>query len=264
VNARSAGRPVIGILHPGAMGAALGAALKPAASAVIWADAGRSAATAKRAELADLVAVPDLPELVRRSDLVIAICPPDAALDVARQVAAAGRPPLYLDANAVAPTTVQAIGALLGTDFVVDGAIIGPPAWQSGETMLWLSGAAAAHIAELFSGSPFAARVLGPQLGPASALKACFALQSKALPTLWLTLAEAARRYGVLDAVRAELRRDGVDLDQRVAQIAAGAGSKAWRWAGEMDEAAEAMRAVGQPDGYSRAAAEIYRRLAAG
>jgi 3-hydroxyisobutyrate dehydrogenase-like beta-hydroxyacid dehydrogenase len=245
------------------MGAALGAALKPAAGAVIWAAAGRSPATAKRAELSDLVAVPDLPELVRRSDLVIAICPPDAALDVARQVAEVGPPPLYLDANAVAPATVHAIGALLGSEHVVDGAVIGPPVWQPGATVLWLSGPAAAQIAELFAGSPFEARVLGSDLGPASALKACFALHSKALPTVWLTLAEAARRYGVAEEVRAELRRDGTDLDQQVATIVARAGSKAWRWAGEMEEAAEAMRAVGQPDGYSRAAAQVYRQMAA-
>ncbi|MFC7658189.1 hypothetical protein ACFQV8_19790 [Pseudonocardia benzenivorans] len=82
-------RPVIGILHPGAMGAALGSALKPVASGVVWAAAGRSQATSKRAELADLIGVPDLAELARRSHLVVSICPPHAALDVARQVAAA-------------------------------------------------------------------------------------------------------------------------------------------------------------------------------
>ncbi|MBV9919815.1 MAG: hypothetical protein JOY78_03030, partial [Pseudonocardia sp.] len=57
-------RPVIGILHPGAMGAAVGAALKPAAGTVIWAAAGRSLTTSKRAETADLVGVPNVAELV--------------------------------------------------------------------------------------------------------------------------------------------------------------------------------------------------------
>jgi len=32
-------RPVVGVLHPGSMGAALGAALKPVAGQVIWAAA---------------------------------------------------------------------------------------------------------------------------------------------------------------------------------------------------------------------------------
>ncbi len=39
--------------------------------------------------------------------------------------------------------------------------------------------------------------------------------------------------------------------------------ANAWRWAGEMDEAAAALAAVGVPDGFSRAAAQMYRRLAA-
>ena len=51
------GRPVIGVLHPGAMGASIGSALKPVAAAVVWAAAGRTQATSKRAELADLVGI---------------------------------------------------------------------------------------------------------------------------------------------------------------------------------------------------------------
>ncbi|GEL19431.1 NAD(P)-dependent oxidoreductase [Pseudonocardia asaccharolytica] len=261
-------RPVIGILHPGAMGAALGAALKPVAGAVIWAAAGRSQGTSKRAELADLVGVPDLGELARRSDMIVSICPPHAARDVAEQVAAAvvGRPdpPLLVEANAVSPATVREIGASLGAEKVVDGAVIGPPAWERGHSVLWLSGGAAGVIAELFAGSPFEARVLGPELGTASALKACFALQSKALPAIWLELAAAARRFGVDEALRGELARTGVDLDAELDGVTRRAGAKAWRWAGEMDEAAEAIAALGLPDGFSRAAAEIYRRASDG
>jgi Domain of unknown function (DUF1932) len=259
-------RPVVGVLHPGVMGAAVGSALKPAAGVVIWAAAGRSITTSKRAELADLVSVPDLTELARRADLIVSVCPPDAAREVAGQVAAALRdrpdPPLYLDANAVSPDTVRAIGDLLGPDRVVDGSIIGPPPWEPGHTALWLSGAAAPAVAALFAGSPFAARVLGPALGPASALKACFALQSKALPTIWLAMGAAADGYGVRAELRAELARMGVDATQLDGPSPAAA-ARAWRWAGEMDEAAAALAALGLPDGFSRAAAEMYRRLAA-
>jgi 3-hydroxyisobutyrate dehydrogenase-like beta-hydroxyacid dehydrogenase len=248
------------------MGAALGSALKATAGTVIWAAAGRSHATAKRAELADLVAVPDLTELARRAHLIVSICPPHTARAVAEEVAAAlaGRPepPLFVDANAVAPATVQGIGELLGAHRVVDGAIIGPPAWEPGRTVLWLSGAAAPAVAARFTGSPFAARVLGPDLGAASALKACYALQTKALPTVWAALADAADAYGVRDALRDQLARDGVDLAAHLEALRSRAGAKAWRWAGEMDEAAAALAAVGVPDGFSRAAAEVYRRMA--
>jgi 3-hydroxyisobutyrate dehydrogenase-like beta-hydroxyacid dehydrogenase len=257
-------RPVIGVLHPGAMGAAVGSALKPVAGAVIWAAAGRSITTSKRAEMADLVGVADLADLALRSDVIVSVCPPDAARDVAEQVAGAmegrERRPLYVDANAVSPDTVRGIGELLGAENVVDGSIIGPPAWEPGSTSLWLCGDAAETVAALFAGTPFAARVLDAPLGAASALKACYALQSKAVPALLLAMAEAADRYGVRDALRAELARSGAEpapesVDPRVA-------SKAWRWVGEMEEAGATLAAVGLPDGFSRAAAEVYREVA--
>jgi 3-hydroxyisobutyrate dehydrogenase-like beta-hydroxyacid dehydrogenase len=250
------------------MGAAVGAALRPRVGAVIWAAAGRSTATSKRAELADLVAVPDVAALARRSDVVVSVCPPHAAREVAGEVATAleGHPvraPVYVDANAVSPATVRVVADRLGADRVVDAAIIGPPAWEPGHTVLWLSGPAAGEVAALFAGSPFAARVLGAELGTASALKACFALQSKALPAVWLEIAAAARGFGVEDELRAELARTGVDYGAAVGAAGRGA-SRAWRWAGEMEEAGDAFAALGLPDGVSRAAAEIYRRLADG
>ena len=261
------GRPVVGVLHPGAMGASIGSALKRAASAVVWAAAGRTQATSKRAELADLVGVPDVAAVARRCDVIISICPPHAALDVAEQVAAAlpdrtGAPPIYVEANAVSPATVRRIADVLGAAAsLVDGAVIGPPAWQPGTSVLWLSGPGAAVVAGLFEGSPFDARVLGPDPGAASALKACFALQSKALPAIWLALEEAAGRAGVADALAGELSRSGVDLPERVAEIKGRLGGKAWWWAGEMEEAAATLAELGVPDGFSLAAAEVYRRV---
>lgn len=253
-------RPVVGVLHPGVMGAAVGSALKRAAGAVVWAAAGRSLVTSKRAEIADLVGVPDLAALAARADVIVSVCPPHAARDVAAQVAAAleGRAdrPLYVEANAVSPATVRAIGDLLGPQHVVDGAIIGPPAWEPGRTRLWLSGAAAPAVAELFAGSPFEACVLGAELGPASALKACYALQSKALPALWWAMDAAARGYGVDAALQGELERSGVVVPARPDP------AKAWRWVGEMEEAGDALAALGLPDGFSRAAAQVYRAVA--
>jgi 3-hydroxyisobutyrate dehydrogenase-like beta-hydroxyacid dehydrogenase len=249
------------------MGAAIGSALKPVAAAVVWAAAGRTQATSKRAELADLVGVPDVAAVARRCDVIISICPPHAALDVAQQVAAAlpersGPPPIYVEANAVSPATVARIGDLLGpAAILIDGAVIGPPAWKPGTSVLWLAGPGAAIIAGLFAGSPFDARVLGPDPGPASALKACFALQSKALPAIWLALEEAAGRAGVADALAAELTRTGVDLSERLADVRNRLGDKAWRWAGEMEEAAATLAELGVPDGFSIAAAEVYRRV---
>lgn len=264
-------RPVIGVLHPGAMGAALGSALKPVAGAVAWAAAGRSDRTSKRAELADLVGVPDVTELVRRADVVISICPPRAAREVAEQVAAVladqpDRPdrPLYVEANAVAPQTVRGIGELLGPDRVVDAAVIGPPAWEPGRSVLWLSGAAAGAVRALFEGSPFRPRVLDDRLGTASALQVCFGLQRTVGPASWPALAATARGLGVQNALRAELADVGVDYAEQLRDAAETAGPHTWRRAAEPAEAAEAITAAGLPDEFCRVAAEVYRRLADG
>jgi predicted dinucleotide-binding enzyme len=44
----------VGLVHPGEMGAAVGAVLRSAGQTVLWASSGRSAASAARAEEAGL------------------------------------------------------------------------------------------------------------------------------------------------------------------------------------------------------------------
>ena len=94
----------IGLLHPGEMGAAVGKCLAGAGHRVLWVPEGRRAATRERAEAAGLTGV-TLAEIIARSDVILSVCPPHAALDVAHQVAGFGG--LYLDANAIAPATAR-------------------------------------------------------------------------------------------------------------------------------------------------------------
>lgn len=155
----AAHRPIVGVLHPGRMGTAVAAAAKPVAAQVLWAERGRSRTTTKRAEWADLVAVPTVADLVRRSDVVIALCPPHAALDVARAVAAAGGVELYLEANALPAASLAVVTALLGAGHVVGAAVVGPPPWRHGTTVLHLSGPRSHEVAALFAASPLATSV---------------------------------------------------------------------------------------------------------
>ena len=76
---------------------------------VLWASSGRRAATALRAETADLRDVGSVDELSRRSELIVSVCPPDAALDVARSVS--GFEGIFVDVNAVSPATARAVAA---------------------------------------------------------------------------------------------------------------------------------------------------------
>src|SRR5262245_50883651 len=70
----------IGLLHPGEMGAEIGAALRTHADEVVWASSGRSGVTAERAERAGLVDAGDVEELCRRCEVLISVCPPHAAV----------------------------------------------------------------------------------------------------------------------------------------------------------------------------------------
>ena len=117
----------VGLLHPGAMGAAVGRLLTGSGRTVLWASEGRSAASARRAEQAGLQDAGTATALAAGSDLVLSICPPHGALDTARAVGPFTG--LYVDANAVSPGTADEIRAVVqgaGARYV-DGAIIGGP-----------------------------------------------------------------------------------------------------------------------------------------
>jgi 3-hydroxyisobutyrate dehydrogenase-like beta-hydroxyacid dehydrogenase len=245
------------------MGASIGAALRRAGIEVLWVSAGRGPATRRRAQAADLTDAGTLPALVARSNLVVSICPPHAALPVARTVAALGFGGIYVDANAVAPATAQALGAVVqraGGRFV-DGDLIGGPVRPGGATRLYLSGPAAGEVAALFAATDLEAVELGDDVAAASALKMCYAAWTKGTSALLLAIRAAARAHGVDEALVEEWARTQPGLAAR-SQAAAGTARKAWRFAGEMDEIAACFAEAGLPDGFARAAAELYRRLA--
>lgn len=247
----------IGILHPGNMGAALGSAV---AEGVVWASEGRSAATRSRAEGADFEDVGTVVELSRRSDVIISVCPPGAAVDIARTIVATSFSGIYVDANAVSPATSIGVASMFKR--FVDGGIVGPPPLRSGTTRLYLSGDDAATVADLFTGSTLEAVVLEGGAGTASALKMCFASWTKGSAALLLAVRALADSTGVSAALDAEWSRSFPDLVRRSESTAAGVGPKAWRFEGEMGEIAATYAAGGLPDGFARAAAEVYSRMA--
>jgi 3-hydroxyisobutyrate dehydrogenase-like beta-hydroxyacid dehydrogenase len=256
-------RPAVGLLHPGSMGASLGGALVDRGLRVYWASAGRSDDSAKRAELAGLDDAGTVDALVRRVDVLFSICPPDAALEVAKSVAGAGYSGLYVDANATSPATALSIQEVLespGAAFV-DGDLIGGPLHPGGATRLYLSGPAAATAADLFAGTDrVEAVVLDGDVTAASALKMCYAAWTKGTSALLLAVLAAARATGVEGPLVSEWRRSQPDLLDRM-EGARRAGPKAWRFAGEMDEMARCFADASVPSGFPRAAADIYRRL---
>ena len=253
----------LGLIHPGNMGAAIGSALVHQGHTVRWASSGRGPETARRAADSGLIDSHTLDNL-SQSELILSVCPPEFALDVARTMAASGFRGLYVDANAVAPATSREIGAIVeaaGATFV-DGGIIGPPPSSAGSTRLYLSGAEARAVADLFANTPLDARVVSDQAGVASALKMAYAAWTKGSAALLLTAAAAARMYGVQDYLESEWALSKPGLLDQAKIAAASAATKGWRWVAEMEEVGTTLAAAGLPRGFHIAAAEVFQRAA--
>ncbi|PYM39078.1 MAG: NAD(P)-dependent oxidoreductase [Candidatus Rokuibacteriota bacterium] len=258
------GGTTIGLVHPGEMGSAVGAALRVGGHRVVWASAGRSSATRARATADGLEEMTTLAALADSAPVIFSICPPHAARDVAREFVALGYRGLFVDANAVAPATARETGrrvAAAGARFV-DGGIIGPPPRRPGLARLYLSGEGASTVAELFATSPLEAIVLDGPIGAASALKMAYAGWNKASQALLMAVRSLALHEGVDAALLAEWARSQPELPRRSEDAVRASTRKAWRFVGEMEEIAVTCAAAGLPVGFHEAAAEVYRRLA--
>ena len=235
---------IVGLLHPGEMGSAVGTVLQANGHEVLWASEGRSAAT--RARAGSFRDVHTVDELAGRVEVILSICPPHAALDVARRVE--GFDGVYVDANAISPMHAREI-ALRHPRFV-DGGIVGGPPHEPGTT-LYLSGPGAASVAVLFAGSRLETRVVAN----ASALKLVYAAWSKGSAALVLAIRDVAQHFEVEE----EWRLAAPELMDRLTRAERSAAAKGWRWVGEMEEIGDTFAAAGQPDGFHRAAAQVYR-----
>jgi hypothetical protein len=246
----------VGILHPGAMGAVLAG---QASATVLWASSDRSPETSERATRHGLVDTGSVSDLIAASDMLISVCPPHAASDVAEQVQQLGFEGIYVDANAIAPATVREIATRF--DRFVDGGIVGPPPTEPGLTRLYLAGPDAATVAALWNGSNVDARILDGVVGSASALKAAYAGWTKGSAALLLAVRAYAEANGLGDEIMTEWETSIPGLADRADGTADRIGRKAWRFEGEMAEISAAMQDVGLPGGFHEGAREVYHRL---
>jgi 3-hydroxyisobutyrate dehydrogenase-like beta-hydroxyacid dehydrogenase len=277
------GDTVIGLLHPGEMGAAVAGCLTARGHEVRWVSEGRGPATAARAAQAGLADAGTITALAGQAGIILSVCPPHAALPTARAVAAAGFTGVYVDANAISPGTacdVQAVVQAAGARYV-DGGIVGlpPVPAQAGDgdgdgagpggTRLYLAGGPAgreaagpaAEVAALFEGTSLNPEILrNENPAGASALKMAYAAWTKGSAALVLAARALARAEGVEDSLLAEWSLSQPGLEGRSQGAARSAAAKGWRWVGEMGEIAASMTADGLPGGFHQAAAEVFRR----
>jgi 3-hydroxyisobutyrate dehydrogenase-like beta-hydroxyacid dehydrogenase len=252
----------IGLLHPGRMGAAIGAQLRTAGASVVWCPEGRSQDTSNRAVASDLQAVETLDDLLKLSDIVLCVCPPAAAEDVAEQVAVRRFRGLYVEANAISPQRATRIAARLtdGGARVIDACIFGPPPSSESTVRFYLSGPdpELRSVAALFTGTQVTAFPMNGEIGKASALKLTLSAYQKVSRALAAVAYALADHHGLRDEVLTESQhfsRSAINDPGYLPSVAA----RAWRWEPEMAEVAEMLGAAGLPEEFSHAAASVFR-----
>jgi 3-hydroxyisobutyrate dehydrogenase-like beta-hydroxyacid dehydrogenase len=252
----------IGLIHPGAMGASVGAAARRNQHTVLWASSGRSQETIERAARANLEDIGTVPDLVKASDIVLSVCPPSAAGDVAREVLEQGFTGIYVDCNAISPDRTRAIQHIVesaGAAYV-DGGIVGGPAWtHEAGTNLYLSGPRAQEVADCFVGSPLGTPVVSERIGAASAVKMGYAAYTKGTTALLTAILGMVEKEGVRASLASQW---GETFTAQTLRRVCANTAKAWRFEGEMYEIADTFRGAGLPGDFHQGAAQIYKRLA--
>ena len=258
--------PTVAIVAAGNMGAAVGARLVERGVRVVTSLKGRSQASAERAKAAGMTPVEDAE--IAQADFVLSIVPPKEALPLAERLApslsAAKKKPLYVDCNAVSPTTVERIAAVIaatGCPFA-DGGIIGsPPRSGYQGPVFYVSGAEAKRL-DAINRYGLAFRPMDGPVGAASALKMCYGGITKGLTAVGSAMVLAAHRAGIADTLHAELSASQPQLMARLSGSVPDMFSKAYRWIAEMEEIASFAGDRAEREMF-QAIAELYERLSA-
>jgi L-threonate 2-dehydrogenase len=239
---------VVAVIAAGAMGAAVGKRLTDHGATVLTSLTGRSEATAARAAAAGMAAASDAE--IAAADFVLSILPPGDASALAERfvpvLSASNIKPIYVECNAVNPSTVERIAATIaptGCAFV-DAGIVGPPPKpaQPGQgrhpgPRFYASGEAAPRFAALRQYG-LDVRVLEGPPGAASALKMSYAGITKGTQALGAAMLLAAARAGSAAALHEELQFSQPEMLAWLQRFLPAMPAKAYRWIAEMQEIA--------------------------
>ena len=258
--------PVVVVIAPGAMGAAVGKRLVDNGVTVLTSLDGRSEKTRARAEAAGMTAAKD--DDIARADFILSILPPGDALSLAQRfvpaLTASNAKPVYVDCNAINPKTVDRVAAAIaptGSPFVDAGIIGQPPKPGDAGPRIYVSGVAAPRVASLRDYS-LDIRVLDGALSAASALKMSYAGITKGTQAIGAAMMLAATRAGSADALMAELQLSQKEMLAWLKRQLTMMPPKAYRWVAEMQEIAGFVSDDPAARELYEGAAEFYERFA--
>jgi L-threonate 2-dehydrogenase len=258
--------PIVAVIAPGMMGAAVGKRLVDNGVKVLTSLTGRSSETAERAKAAGLAAVGD--EEIATSDFFLSILPPGDALSLVERFApalkASNAKPVYVDCNAINPATVERVAAALaptGCPFVDAGIIGSPPKPGDAGPRIYASGPAASRFATLRQYG-LDIRLLDGALSAASALKMSYAGITKGTQAIGAAMMLAATRAGSADALFKELQGSQKEMLAWFQRALASMPPKAYRWVAEMHEIAGFVGDDPTASELYQGAAHFYERIA--
>ena len=234
----------IGVIAMGEMGSATARRLHERGATVITQLAGRSAASAARAERAGAIPVSTDDEFVKQSEFILSIVPPGDAVALAERLAPAlkraARKVIYVDCNAVSPQTAERIGAALaGTGSIyVDAGIIGPPPSDTARTIFYASGEGGKAF-ERLAAYGLTVRLMDGPVGAASAMKLSYAGITKGCTAISAAMMLGSTRGGTADALLQELSESQPMLLNWMRGFVSRMPPKAYRWVAEMEEIAQ-------------------------
>ncbi|MGA7431681.1 MAG: DUF1932 domain-containing protein [Xanthobacteraceae bacterium] len=258
--------PVVAVIAPGAMGAAVGKRLADNGLKVLTSLKGRSAETQARAKAAGMVDASD--EEITASDFILSILPPGDALSLARHFApvltASNAKPVYVDCNAINPKTVEKVAAAIaptGCPFADSGIIGQPPKPGDAGPRFYTSGPAAQRFATLRDYG-LDIRVLEGAMSAASALKMSYAGITKGTQAIGAAMMLAATRAGNADDLFAELQGSQKEMLAWFKRSLSMMPPKAYRWIAEMHEIAGFVGDDPAAHELYQGAAHFYERIA--
>jgi 3-hydroxyisobutyrate dehydrogenase-like beta-hydroxyacid dehydrogenase len=270
--------PVVAVIAPGMMGAAVGKRLVDNGVKVLTSLKGRSAETVTRAKAAGMAAAGD--EEIAACDFILSILPPGDAVALAERfqpaLKASNAKPVYVDCNAINPKTVERVAAVIApTDCpFVDSGIIGSPPTPlpnppplagegrvGGSPRFYASGPAAPRFATLRQYG-LDVRVLDGAMSAASALKMSYAGITKGTQAIGAAMMLAATRAGSADALFAELSSSQKEMFAWFKRGLALMPPKAYRWVAEMHEIAGFVGEDQTAHELYEGAAHFYERIA--
>lgn len=256
----------VGILSTGDMGHSVGRVLREGGFDVVTCLTGRSERTRQLAGEAEIRDIPEMDDLVREVDLILAILVPDQTIPLARQVAASikrtGTQPAYADCNAIAPNTSKQIDEIISNagGRYIDAGIIGGPPSQDEQTRFYASGPHEDILTQL-NGYGILVRPMGGEVGRASGIKMCYASVTKGTAALHTAVLTTAESLGLSRELIKELEESQGQRLQAMESIKT-LSAKAFRWVGEMEEIAATYESAGVTPHFHQGAAEIFRMIA--